>query len=434
MTAPDGGGAVTVDRLLPAYLGRQRWFSGPPPDSATVAAREDLAGGLEWMLVDAGGARYQVVVGRRPAHAGPEFLHGHDEAVLGVVGHDLAFDATLDPEYARILLSLVAPGEEGHLVRPMGAEQSNTSLVFDDRVVLKLFRRLHAGGNPDVEVPAALAEQGFNSVAEPLGLWRRDGVDLAVVARYLAGGAEGWALALTSLRDFYAAENDDPAAAGGDFAAEAGRLGDVTAGMHLAMARAFGASRGDPATWAASVESQMSRLDDGDVDPIAAKSFVERLHAVAEPGSAIRVHGDFHLGQVLRTDSGWFVLDFEGEPARPLAERSLPSSPLKDVSGMLRSFHYAAAVALSERDEHERDALVPRAEAWERRNRMAFLRGYLAAPGVEDLLPAAGADRHAVLAAFELDKAVYEVLYERAHRPDWVDIPLGAVRRLLDAQ
>ena len=434
MTGPVTDGTVTVDRLLPAYLGRQRWYSGPPPEAATVAAREDLAGGLEWLLVDAGGARYQVVVGRRPAHAVPDYLHGHDEAVLGVVGDDLAFDATLDPEYAKVLLSRVAPDEEGHLVRPMGAEQSNTSLVFDDRVVLKLFRRLHAGPNPDVEVTEALAGQGFGAVAEPLGVWRRDGVDLAVVARYLAGGAEGWALTLTSLRDFYAAESDDPAAAGGDFAAEAGRLGEVTAGMHLALAAAFGAAPGDPAAWAQLVENQMSRLDEGDIDPIAAKEFVERLRAVEGPGTSIRVHGDYHLGQVMRTDNGWFVLDFEGEPARSLDERRLPSSPLKDVAGMLRSFQYAAAVALSERDVLEHEGLQPRADAWERRNCSAFLRGYLRTDGVEVLLPAAGADRDAVLAAFELDKAVYEVLYERAHRPDWVDIPLGAVRRLLDAQ
>ncbi|HVM01085.1 MAG TPA: hypothetical protein VM263_00325 [Acidimicrobiales bacterium] len=423
---------TAVDRLLPAYLGRQRWYSGPAPETATVVEREHLGEGVEWLLVDAGGARYQVVVGRRPAHAIPEYLHGQDHAVLGVVDDDIAFDATLDPEFAKVILARVAPGEEGELVRPMGAEQSNTSLVFDDRVVLKLFRRLHPGANPDVEVTVGLAAQGFASVAEPLGVWRRAGVDLAVAVRYLAGGAEGWALALTSLRDLYAGATDDPAAAGGDFAAEAGRLGEVTAGMHLALAGAFGTAPGDPAAWADLVEAQMARLEAGDVDPVRTKEFVERLRAVRSPGASIRVHGDYHLGQVMRTDAGWFVLDFEGEPARPLAERQVPSSPLKDVGGMVRSFQYAAAVALSERDAHEQDALRGRADAWEGRNGAAFLRGYFATGGIDDLLPAAGPDRDAVLAAFEVDKAVYEVLYERAHRPDWVDIPLRAVRRLLD--
>ena len=434
MTTPTTSGeTITLEGLLPAYLGRQRWYAGDPPLTAVVVARETVVDGLEWMLVDAGGARYQVVVGLRPAGAAPDFLTGQDQAVLGVVGAELAFDATFDPEYARTMLALVAPGEAGTLVRPMGAEQSNTSLVFDDRLVLKLFRRLHAGPNPDVEIPTALAGLGFGHVAAPLGLWQREGADLAVCSQYLAGGAEGWALALTSLRDLYGAGVDEPAAAGGDFGAEAGRLGQVTAGLHLALAQAFGTSAGDPGAWAARVEGQLARLGEGDVDQVAAKEFVERLRSVADPGSAIRIHGDYHLGQVMRTDAGWFVLDFEGEPARSLEERRRPSSPFKDVAGMVRSFQYAAAVALSERDGDERHRLASLAGEWERRNRMAFLRGYLGTEGVDALLPEPGADRQAVLAAFELDQAVYEVLYERAHRPDWVGIPLGAVRRLLDA-
>jgi maltokinase len=421
-----------ADHLLPGFLGRQRWYSGPAPERVTVVQREPLAPDLDWLLVDAGGARYQVLLGWRPAGQASEFLHGHDEAVIGVVDDRLAFDALLDPDFARAVLQLVAPGNEGAYVRPMGAEQSNTSLVFDDRLVLKVFRRLQAGANPDVEVTTALAGVGFTHVAEPLGVWQRDGLDLAVVARYLAGGAEGWALALTSLRDLYGAGTDDPAAAGGDFAAEAGRLGEVTAGLHLAMAEAFGTTPGDPSAWSAGVEAQLERLQEDDVDQVAVKEFVERLRAVAQPGLSIRVHGDYHLGQVLRTDTGWYVLDFEGEPARPLEERRRPSSPLKDVGGMLRSLQYASAFALAERDEHEQVSLAPLADEWERRNRMAFLRGYLGTEGVEALLPAPGPDREAVLAAFELDKAVYEVLYERAFRPDWVKIPLRAVRRLLD--
>ncbi|MGH9281470.1 MAG: maltokinase N-terminal cap-like domain-containing protein [Acidimicrobiales bacterium] len=426
MTAP------SLDRLLADFMGRQRWYSGPAPHRVEITATETLGPDLDWLLVDAGTARYQVVLGWCPAAQLPEFPHGHDDAMVGVVDDRMAFDAVLDPGHARALLRMVAPGEDGQLVRPMGAEQSNTSLVIDDRLVLKLFRRLQEGANPDVEVTTALAALGFAHVAEPLGVWQRDGMDLAVVTRYLAGGAEGWALALTSLRDLYGAGTDDPAAAGGDFAAEAGRLGEMTAKLHLAMAEAFGATPGDPAEWAAGVEDQMQRLQVDDVDQVAAKDFAERLRGVSHPGVATRVHGDYHLGQVLRTDTGWYVLDFEGEPARPLAQRRRPSSPLKDVAGMLRSIQYASAFALFERDEHERERLEPLAEAWERRNRMAFLRGYLGTEGIEAILPAPGADRHAVLAAFELGKAVYEVLYERAHRPDWVQIPLRAVRRLLD--
>ena len=428
--SPGGG----IEELLPAYLGRQRWFAGtePEPSAVSVVRREALADGVEWLLVDAAGALYQVVVGTRPADAPPEYLHGHDREVFGVVDDKVAFDAALDPDYARVLLGRVLPGEEATLVRPMGGEQSNTSLVFDDRVVLKLFRRLHRGPNPDVEITTALGARGCPHVAAPLGVWTDDDLDLAVATSYLAGGAEGWALALTSLRDLYAVGCEDPAACGGDFAAEARRLGGVTAATHLALAEAFGTEPGDGGAWADAIEAQLSRLQEGDVDLLAVKRFMERLRGIEDVGRATRVHGDYHLAQVMRTDEGWFILDFEGEPARPLDVRRRPASPLKDVGGMLRSFHYAAQVALSERDELEHEALLPMAVAWERRNQSAFMAGYFGTEGIAALLPAQAEDRDLLLAGFELDKAVYEVLYERAYRPDWARIPLGAISRVLE--
>ena len=419
--------------LLPAWLGRQRWYPGPPPPSVAVAADEEPVPGLHRLLVEAGGATYQVLVGLRPGGEQPEFLHGRDGDVLGPVDGMLAFDALADPDLARALLAAVVPGEAAEVVRPVGVEQSNTSLVFDERLILKVFRRLHEGANPDVEVAAALARAGFDNVAEPLGVWRRAGTDLAVCTPYLAGAAEGWALALTSLRDMYATACEDPAQCGGDFGAEARRLGQVTAGMHLALAAAFGTGPADPAGWAAGAQAQAARLagPPAAVDGDAVRAALARLPEPAAAGASVRVHGDYHLGQVMRTDAGWYVLDFEGEPARPPAERRATSSPLKDVAGLLRSFDYAAAYARRERDEAEQDALAPMARAWEARNRTAFLAGYEATEGIDALLPAPGAHRAAVLAAFELDKALYEVLYELAHRPDWVEIPLAAVRRLL---
>lgn len=423
--------AAGVEPLLAAYLGRQRWFAGEAPSSVVVLASEDLGAGLLWLLAGAGGAVYQVLVGTSAADDQPDFLHGHDAQVLGVVEGRVAFDALLDPDHARAVLAKVCPDQEAILVRPMGAEQSNTSLVFDDTLVLKVFRRLHRGPNPDVEITTALAGAGFAHVAEPLGLWSREDLDLAVATRYLAGGAEGWALAQTSLRDLYATGCDDPAECGGDFAGEATRLGTVTATMHLALAQQLGSEPGDAGAWADSLEAQLSRLAAGDADPAAAEDFVERVRAVTDAGPAIRVHGDYHLGQVMRTDTGWFVLDFEGEPARPLEERRRPTSPMKDVGGMLRSFHYAAQVMLSERDVLEHGELLPMAVAWERRNQGAFLAGYFGTDGVDAILPSGSDQRDLVLAAFELDKAVYEVLYERAYRPDLVDIPLGAISRLL---
>jgi maltokinase len=424
--------AATVEELLPSYLGRQRWFGGQEPETVHVLVSDWLVDSLRWLVVDADGQHYQVVVGLRSADDPPEFLHGHDDEVLGSVNGCVAFDAVLDPLLARVLLEQVSPGEDARHVRPVATEQSNSSLIYDDRLFLKLFRRIHRGPNPDVEVTTALASAGFAHVAEPVGVWRHEDMDLAVCERYLAGGAEGWALALTSLRDLYASGCEDPADAGGDFAAEARRLGQVTATMHLALAESFGTEPGDAGAWTDLVERQLARLEAGDADGVSAKSFAERLRTVQDAGRAVRVHGDYHLGQVMRTDSGWFVLDFEGEPARPLDERRLPSSAFKDVAGMLRSFHYASQVALRERDDVERPQLVAAGRAWEDHNRAAFLAGYLGTDGIDALLPHDEADRQAVLTAFELDKAVYEVLYERAHRPDWIDIPRGAIGRLLD--
>jgi len=417
--------------LLAPYLGRQRWFAGGVPRRVRVVASETLNERLEWLALDADGARYQLLVGFTPADQPPEFLHGHDDAILGVVDGRLAYDGLLDADLAKVVLAKVAPGESAQRVRPMGAEQSNTSLVFDDRLVLKVFRRLQEGTNPDVEVTAALAAAGFSAVAAPVGTWARDGIDLAVVQEYLGGGVEGWAMALASLRDFYGSDEGAPGDRGGDFAAEAARLGEVTARLHVALAAAFGTTEANPAADAAAMERQLERVGaESDWAPAAARLF-GRLRQVSSAGRAVRVHGDYHLGQVLRTDLGWYILDFEGEPARPLEERQAPASPLKDVAGMLRSLHYATAVALHERGEEERPALADRGLEWEQRNRAALLDGYFAVADVTELLPSSPGDLDVALRAWELDKAVYEVAYERDHRPDWVEIPEGAIRRLV---
>jgi trehalose synthase-fused probable maltokinase len=340
-------------------------------------------------------------------------------------------------------------------VRPLGAEQSNTSLVYDDAMILKVFRRLTEGLNPEVEVIETLAKVGFKSVPEPLASWRKGDMDLAFLQRFLAGATDGWNIALTSLRELFAEytigaapppgdalgagaatpfEATDPAEARGDFAGEAERIGEVTAEMHQAMARGFGTSTATGAEWADPMEEQLEKVlgsgagSPGDTALLeGARRIIGRLRDIADPGPAIRVHGDYHLAQVLRTDAGWFVLDFEGEPARPLEERTRPSSPLKDVTRMLRSLSYAPAVALS----YQEDDLTNLGRAWETRNREAFMAGYLRkAVEAEPILPTDPAVRSAVLAAFELDKALYEVAYERANRPDWAHIPLGAVQRL----
>jgi maltokinase len=434
--------------LIPAYLGCQRWFGGAAPPSQdeleVTGSRVLWEGGdvhhrLWHAIVNARGAVYQLFIGERPVGERADFLHGREEAVLGALSSSFFYDAVLDFELARALLQVTSAGtEEARLARPVNAEQSNTSLVFDDRLILKLFRRLHPGPNPDVEVTTALAATGFPQVATPLVIWHDDPYDLAFGQQYLAGGSEGWALALTSLRDFYNSESEHPSDAGGDFAAEAARLGHMTAEMHLALASAFGTDAGPAtrATWAGVVDHIEARLRTasdlaGDDLGRAAEPLLTRLRGVEVPGPAIRVHGDYHLGQVMQTDAGWYVLDFEGEPARPLSERRMMTSPLKDVSSMLRSFDYAARYALTERSSAELPHLEPLAEAWEVHNRQAFLEGYREVEATDSLL-AGPRSTPAVLLAYELDKALYELDYERAHRPEWVPLPLGAIRRLVN--
>ena len=418
-----------IANFLPGYLARQRWFAGDEPEKVEVVDHEQMGERLSWLLVEADGARYQLLV-TRTQEGIPEFLHGNDSALIGTADGVIYYDALVDPEAAIDLLHHLAPDEEVARMRPMGGEQSNSSLVFDDRLVLKVFRRIHEGPNPDIEVTAALAEAGFPHVAAPVASWEHVGASLGVVQPFLCGGTDGWQLALTSLRDFYASELQDPAESGGDFAAEAERLGDVTARMHVALADALGRRPGEPEAWLALMEQQLERVASGREWEPQARQVLAQVRRLGD-AAAVRVHGDYHLGQVLRADAGWFVLDFEGEPSRTLDERRQASSPAKDVAGMLRSFDYASMVAMRERPDTGRETHQQQARAWEQRNRQAFLDGYFDTRGLAELWPGDSDDVRAVLAAWELDKALYELGYERDHRPDWMEIPEAAISRLV---
>ena len=428
-----------LPELVRAALPRQRWYSGTEEPrevaivSSEVLSKDDPA--LVALVVEAESHLYQLLVGLRPVEEEPEFLHGHEYAVLGEVkteqGTACAYDALIDHDLTLFLLEFVSEGAEtATFVRPVTAEQSNTSVVYEDRLILKVFRRLHGGANPDAEVTLALDDVGFNHIAAPLAVWRDDGVDRAILQPYLAGGVEGWALALTSLRDLYASRSD-PASAGGDFASESTRLGEMTGRMHVALGQAFGVSDAAVDVWAEGMRAQLESVARNESWHGDALRALERLQGVERPGCALRVHGDYHLGQVMRTDVGWFVLDFEGEPARPLEERRLPTSPLKDVAGMLRSFHYATEVVLMERDDAEREGLEELGAAWEERNRAAFLDGYRRTKGIDELVPSDDIAFARVLTVFEMDKAIYELAYERAHRPEWVPIPQRGIHRLV---
>lgn len=430
--------ATNLAPLLGEFLPRQRWFANEgAPESVTVTSvdahrREPL---LVWVMIEvetANGevATYQMVLGARPVDAQPDFLRGKERVTIGAVDGLLFYDALIDPTLALDVLAAVAPDEHVDVARPLVVEQSNSSVVYDERLILKFFRRLHPEPNPDVEVNRVLGNRGFPHVVPQRAELRRDGVDLAVVRDYLLGSTDAWQLAQTSLRDLLASRLP-PEEAGGDFGPEAVRLGEVTAELHAALADAFGTFPAQPEAWLEDMRAQLSRTPAGAVDRERVEVALTGLLKVGDPGRAIRIHGDLHLGQFLRADTGWFVLDFEGEPGRPVPERVRPSSPLRDVAGMVRSFHYAAQAALAQQGRDIDPELAELAGEWEARAVDALWHGYSRGTEASTLCPADEFDRRAVLQAFELDKAVYEVGYELAHRPGWVSIPTSAIERVL---
>jgi maltokinase len=447
---------MAFEDALATWLVRQRWFAGKGRelhDLAIVADAEIVSGDpeLRHLIITVSHGTtvdyYQVLAGLRRRL--PARLR---HARIGASGDGRqAYDALHDADLTKSLLDAIAAGTSvGSLQmhRIAGAEfgtgldslvlsgeQSNTSLVYGDESILKVFRRLSPGPNPDLEVTTALARLGSPHVAEPLG-WietRLEGVSttLGIMSRYLRLATDGWSLAATSVRDLYAMEgcsSDGVRAdeAGGDFAGEAHRLGVATAQVHSDLAAAFGTDELGADAGGELTEQMFRKLD-------LAKAAVPEIGRYAEkagdaysklaklkgPFPVQRVHGDYHLGQVLRTESGWVVLDFEGEPATPLAQRRARSSPLRDVAGMLRSFDYAARHQLI--GHPDQAALSGAARDWVRRNASAFCAGYAEAGGLD---PAA---IEVLLRALQLDKAVYEVIYEARHRPSWLPIPLDSL-------
>jgi maltokinase len=448
-----------VSALLPGWLPQQRWFGakGRTIESVRIVSDHTVVDGdpaMRHLLVEVDLGEdvetYQMLLGRRSEV--PERL---EHAIIGLEGSQALYDATHDNELSQVLLQLMdveaddsglafhhLPGIELDLDLTgivMSAEQSNTSIVFGDEYILKLFRKVAPGINPDLEITRALAEAGCTSIAAPLGWietpWpsgnaEGEATTLGLMQPFLRSASEGWALAVTSIRDLYAEADLHADEVGGDFAAESERLGATTAHVHALMRDVLDSRVADEAESAATAKQMTERLD-------AAREIVPELapytdglraayDAVASlPGGVPvqRIHGDFHLGQSLRTDTGWVLIDFEGEPARPLAERRALMSPLRDVAGMLRSFDYAARHLLAEQPANA--TLEYRAGEWAERNRDAFCLGYGRAVGRDPREDAT------LLRAFELDKAVYEVVYEARNRPTWLPIPLGSIERLV---
>jgi maltokinase len=364
-------------------------------------------------------------------------------------------DAVADPEFGRELLrqldaeSQIETGDgvfrfhrvAGPLpaeatVRPVGVEQSNSSIVFGEETVLKVFRKLEPGINPELELLQFLTAQGFPHIAPLQAFYDYEGrsfsATLGVAQRFLRDAVGGWELALDQVAT-------DPA----DLLNELGGLGRITAELHNALA----SDNGDPAfspeepsseslsLLTATIDEDIERIfvrlpDDERVAPIAGRGqdVRERIAARSQiglGGRAIRTHGDFHLGQTLHTPYDWVIIDFEGEPARPLFERRQKRSPLRDVASMLRSFAYVSSAS-----QIMRGRSAP--GQFEEPARQTFLEHYLAAVD-QALLPAGEAAIMNLLSIFELEKAIYELQYELDNRPEWLPIPVAGIVRLLES-
>ncbi len=466
--APASGLDVRLARLLADWLPRQRWYGGKgaridAENGVRVLARLDL-------LPESDPGLAMVVIEVRPEGRDPEryqlFLGARRElpdrlahAEIGSVADDHGaewhcYDALHDPELAGWLLERLAAG--------------------DDKLIAKFLRRTVSGVNPDLELSLALADSGSRNIPQPVG-WidltlqleavetaRRgpsprgaaddedardengrpsagrgstgygdyggpEPITVATVSEFLPTATDGWLLAQTSVRDLYAQPpGTSPKAAGGDFGPEAKRLGKATARVHHDLATMLPTGRMEPEELERVAQGMIDHLHHAatrvrELEPYVPtlSGILNELTKIDTPIPTQRVHGDFHLGQVMRTVNGWVLLDFEGEPSRSLEERRAMAPAVKDVAGMARSFDYAA---------HHLGGDPEAAQAWAARNFSSFCKGYASVNGHDPR------EQDTLLKCYEIDKAIYEAVYEAANRPTWLHIPLGAIKRLAEGR
>jgi trehalose synthase-fused probable maltokinase len=448
--------ALPEDELREYVLGR-RWYGSKSDEVASVRAVDvfPLRRGDEEPLLAVAVVEVRFAAGTHDLYNVPLGLRRGDGGFASVDGWS-AFDALGDEEFVRGFVELLreqatVEHEGGTVqfctvgeladgfrsVRAMGSEQSNSSVVLDERLVLKLYRRLEAGVNPELELLRFLTERDFPSIASLEGWAAHVGqpldATLAILQHYVPVRRDGWTLAL-----------EDLAAGGNGFVPLVRRLGEVTGRMHAVLA----SEPSDPAFCPEEPSAEalaliVARIDEEieqvfaslpdlpELEPLAGRAdqLRDRLREIGQSGPLgrlIRHHGDYHLGQVLWTAADdWVVLDFEGEPARPLRERRHKRSPLRDVAGMLRSFSYAASASALEHG-------IEPPTGWEGRARAEFLAGYLAEADPTIIPDGSALERR--LRLFELEKALYELHYELGHRPDWVRVPVAGILQLLDEE
>jgi maltokinase len=462
MTVPE----VELGRLLAAWIPNQRWFAGKGR-AASVSARvlaplADAAPPVEIWLADVRYNDESVETYQIPLVFRNEPIESLGHALVGIHDQDgtsvWIYDALHDKEVTGTWVASIrvaGNATEGplHYVRtsdedsvPVGTtslalngEQSNTSLVFDDSAILKVFRRLEAGYNPDIEIHEALGRFGSKHVAKLLGYvsaqipGTSEPTSLAMLQEFMTTATDGWSLAKISVRDLMAEADLHADEAGGDFSAEAYRLGVATAEVHVDLTQAFGTEVLTTTALRARANDMRKRLDAAllvvpQLQPVAAGLLAtyDALASLEEPVVVQRIHGDLHLGQVLRTALRWVMLDFEGEPSKSIEDRRAADSPMRDVAGMLRSFDYVAHHQLV--DVGGTPQTHYRANEWADRNRGAFCSGYSEAGGLDPR------EHSLLLRAFEADKAVYETVYETRNRPSWVAVPLASLSRLAGAE
>ena len=462
-------------RGLLEWMPHQRWFGNKTQQTETIevvdtVVLEDNPPALTLALVKltfsgGGEALYHLPVLVDEDGTPRDALE--DVQRLGVLGELMAYGHTLKGDAGAIEfggpgLDPMAPPGPGD-VRTLGAEQSNTSLVLGDTIV-KLFRRVEPGPNPDLELSRLLTNEGFANVPPQVGELTYRGeiageevsIDLGIAQKFVRDAIDGWDFTLRRLGALFEEIDDADLAEDHRYLIEQrapqfleaiDELGEATGALHVALSREESDPELSPEpvdeldlqAWADGANAYLTRLTDGGFAELEAMApaitrQIDKIKTLTSAGCKTRVHGDYHLGQVIR-GLKWMILDFEGEPVRTLEERRTKQSPLKDVAGMLRSFSYAATAALfesGEPDSEEWKRLQPWADSWEALARERFLASYLRKSHEGKFLAAERETLGVLLDFFEIDKALYELDYELGHRPEWVRIPTTGIARVIE--